>query len=173
MALVPTNNNLSTYFEPQWAARHWCPLSSLIFTVTIKPLAKALRQHTTIKEIHWAGPEHKNTLGQIQVYGTETLYNGQYCLTLLTITRQQIFKLCCAGWGEMSPVWHGQYWKDHLVGRLLWQRYCVLQDLLISQFHYLPLTQLLFIHLKFRTCIEGPLTLQGFCRYVSGKKSHV
>lgn len=43
VAAVHTNNNLSTYFELKWGTRQGCPLSPLLFTVALEPLALPLR----------------------------------------------------------------------------------------------------------------------------------
>lgn len=62
MAAVRTNNNLSPFFNLQRGTRQGCPLSPLLFALTIEPLAIALRSNTDIKGILRGGAEHKVSL---------------------------------------------------------------------------------------------------------------
>ena len=62
MAAVRSNNNISKYFKLQRGTRQGCPLSPLLFTIAIEPLAIALRQSATINGIQRAGLEHKVSL---------------------------------------------------------------------------------------------------------------
>lgn len=62
MAAVRTNNNLSPFFDLQRGTRQGCPLSPLLFALTIEPLAIALRSSIEIKGIVRGGTEHKVSL---------------------------------------------------------------------------------------------------------------
>lgn len=62
VAAVQTNNNLTKYFQLQRSTRQGCPLSPLLFTLVIEPLAIALRQRSDIKGICRGEIEHNVSL---------------------------------------------------------------------------------------------------------------
>lgn len=61
MTAVRTDNNIFSYFELQ-VTRQGFPLSPLLFTIAIEPLAVAVRQSLVIKGINHMGSVHKVSL---------------------------------------------------------------------------------------------------------------
>ena len=61
-ATVTTNGITSNTSNLQRGTRQGCPLSPLLFTIFIEPLASAIRQSTNIKGIHSTESERKINL---------------------------------------------------------------------------------------------------------------
>lgn len=59
---VKTNSCYSPYFPLHRGTRQGCPLSPLLFALSIEPLAIKLRAENRIQGIHRAGQEHKLSL---------------------------------------------------------------------------------------------------------------
>lgn len=57
-AKVLTNNNISKPFNLQTSTRQGCPLSPMLFTLAIEPLAIAVRADTGISGIRIGGRDH-------------------------------------------------------------------------------------------------------------------
>uniref|UniRef100_A0AAR2IUE6 Reverse transcriptase domain-containing protein n=1 Tax=Pygocentrus nattereri TaxID=42514 RepID=A0AAR2IUE6_PYGNA len=62
LAAIRTNNTLSSFFKLERGTRQGCPLSPLLFSLVIEPLAILLRSEDMIKGIHRGGLEHKVSL---------------------------------------------------------------------------------------------------------------
>lgn len=62
VASVCTKNVYSEYFPLHQGTRQGCPLSPLLFAISIKPLAAALRQSSNFKGIMRLGTENKISL---------------------------------------------------------------------------------------------------------------
>lgn len=62
LARVRTNSCYSPYFPLHRGTRQGCPLSPLLFALSIEPLAIKLRAENRIQGIHRAGQEHKLSL---------------------------------------------------------------------------------------------------------------
>lgn len=61
-ASVLTNSHYSEYFDLHRGTRQGCPLSPLLFTIAIEPLAIALRSSRWVQGIWRGGVEHKISL---------------------------------------------------------------------------------------------------------------
>lgn len=61
-AQVLTNSNISKPLSLQQSTRQGCPLSPILFTLAIEPLAMAVRAHTKISGIVIGGVDHSISL---------------------------------------------------------------------------------------------------------------
>uniref|UniRef100_A0A672IAP0 Reverse transcriptase domain-containing protein n=1 Tax=Salarias fasciatus TaxID=181472 RepID=A0A672IAP0_SALFA len=68
VAAVRTNNNLSHFFNLERGTRQGCPLSPLLFSLVIEPLAAAVRNDALIKGVQRGDSVHK-----VSLYADDTL----------------------------------------------------------------------------------------------------
>lgn len=85
IAAVRTNNNISKFFTLQRGTRQGCPLSPLLFSLVIEPLAAAVRSDAYIKGIQRGDSVHKVSLyaDDTLLYVSEPLQSLPRLLTLL------------------------------------------------------------------------------------------
>ena len=68
-AAVMTNGVTSSFFDLSRGTRQGCPLSPLLFTIALEPLAAAIRANPSIKGVNGGGSEHK-----LMLYADDILF---------------------------------------------------------------------------------------------------